>query len=183
MIETCRTQEFAYISSFEVDKKTPDGSPSSSTDRITVINNQDDFSKTCKEFEKRLLLTHDLLTKNIIQRNINQCKVPRNNVKALVKPGPKDNKQLTPMRKKKINHLSPRVDQHSKSVTTTNNSSECRDSLLGISLKPSDNSDFKTADGTLSPGKGGSFVGSDNSRSSKAESLKTAEPDSSNGKY
>ncbi|XP_012548790.3 uncharacterized protein LOC101737693 [Bombyx mori] len=42
--ETCRTEEFAYISSIEVDSRCPRSfSHSSSFDRITVINNEEDI--------------------------------------------------------------------------------------------------------------------------------------------
>lgn len=61
VVETCRTEEFAYISSFEVDNRSPRSfSQSSSFDRITVIDKQDDFNKICKEFEKRMLKTKNL---------------------------------------------------------------------------------------------------------------------------
>ncbi|OWR49952.1 hypothetical protein KGM_208033 [Danaus plexippus plexippus] len=47
LIETCRTEEFAYISNFV------DNSHSqSSLDRVTVIDKQEDYQKICKEIEK-----------------------------------------------------------------------------------------------------------------------------------
>ncbi|CAG9566028.1 unnamed protein product [Danaus chrysippus] len=47
LIETCRTEEFAYISNYV------DNSHSqSSLDRVTVIDKQEDYQKICKEIEK-----------------------------------------------------------------------------------------------------------------------------------
>ncbi|XP_028175459.1 uncharacterized protein LOC114363824 [Ostrinia furnacalis] len=86
VIETCRTEEFAYISSFEVDSKSPRSfSQSSSFDRITVIDKQDEFSEICKEFEKSVIKTKNVKVKNRLPNtNKNQNrKNPKNNVKAI----------------------------------------------------------------------------------------------------
>ncbi|CAH2087487.1 unnamed protein product [Euphydryas editha] len=52
-IETCRTEEFAYISSFVESSR--NSCSQSSFDRITVIEKQDEFEKiTCNELETRV---------------------------------------------------------------------------------------------------------------------------------
>lgn len=177
MIETCRTEEFAYISSYEVDDKTPRSfSPSSSIDRITVIDKQNEFSKICEEFEKRLLKTHSFLkdsnnTKNRIRKNKIQCRNAKNNVRALGNVAPKENKQLVPLKKKKNMNFKPSADQKNKS-DPTNSSSGNRDSLIDTeNLQTTDNSDIlshKTLDESVFP-TSNSFIYSDHSGSSKAE--------------
>lgn len=65
VIETCRTEEFAYISSYDVDSKSPISfSQSSSFDRITVIDKQDEYSEICKEFEKSIVRKKHVKVKN-----------------------------------------------------------------------------------------------------------------------
>ncbi|KAM3965490.1 uncharacterized protein ACR2FA_000333 [Aphomia sociella] len=59
VIETCRTEEFAYISSFDIDSKSPSFSPTSSFDRITVIDKQNGFSKICKALEKGIVCSQN----------------------------------------------------------------------------------------------------------------------------
>lgn len=56
-IETRRTEEIAYISSYKVGNSSHSVSQTSSFDRITVIDKQDKFSKICKDFEERFLKT------------------------------------------------------------------------------------------------------------------------------
>ncbi|KAJ8718508.1 hypothetical protein PYW08_002745 [Mythimna loreyi] len=143
MIETCRTQEFAYISSYELDEKSPHSySPSSSIDRITVIDNKDKFSQLCEEFEKRLLVTHDLIqdsnnTKSRNHRN-KTSKNPKSNVKVTCNVGSKDNKQLPLKKKKKVNPKSLAVEQSNSKIT--NISTDHKDSLISAdTLELTDN--------------------------------------------
>ncbi|KAJ8714579.1 hypothetical protein PYW07_002804 [Mythimna separata] len=134
MIGTCRTQEFAYISSYNVDDKSPlTFSPSSSTDRITVIDNKDKFSRICEKFEKRLLGTHGFLkdtnnTKKRIQNN-KTCKIPKSSVK-VGNVGSKDNKQL-PLKKKKKSNAKSLVVEQSNSISTNINTTN-KDTLIGM---------------------------------------------------
>ncbi|CAH1637314.1 unnamed protein product [Spodoptera littoralis] len=177
VIETCHTKEFAYISSYEVDDKSPRTfSPSSSADRITVIEKQNEFSKICKEFEKRLLKTHDFLkdSSNTVNTKIkspklkNQFKSSKKNMKAITNVGTKEHKPTLKKKKKKAKRP---IDQQSKFAPTS--SSGNRDSLLDAeTLKLNYNSDVslhkaKTNDSTCHTK--GSFVYSDYSGSSKAE--------------
>ncbi|XP_022824928.1 uncharacterized protein LOC111355344 isoform X2 [Spodoptera litura] len=177
VIETCHTKEFAYISSYEVDDKSPRTfSPSSSADRITVIDKQNEFSKICKEFEKRLLKTQDFLkdSSNTVNTKIkspklkNRFKSPKKNMKAITNVGTKEHKPTSKKKKKKAKRP---VDQQSKNAPTS--SSGNRDSLLDAeTLKLNYNSDVslhkaETNDSTCHTK--GSFVYSDYSGSSKAE--------------
>lgn len=175
MIETCRTQEFAYMSSYDLDKKSSTNfSQSSSIDRITVIDNQDEFSIICKEFEKQLHGTSDFLkdtnnSKNLIQKNKILCKFPKNNLRAIGNSVVKDNKEMMPLKlKKKINLKTPVVVRSNSEMT--NFSSGNKDSLIGTdNLQP--NSDIlvhKTENYTILPAKV-CFINSDHSGSSKAE--------------
>ncbi|XP_075979760.1 uncharacterized protein LOC142978982 isoform X1 [Anticarsia gemmatalis] len=68
VIETCRTEEIAYISSYNVDESTHSLTQSSSFDRVTVINKQDEFSKICKQFEEGFLKTSFLHDPNLKNR-------------------------------------------------------------------------------------------------------------------
>lgn len=92
---------------------------------------------------------------------------------------------MTTTKKNKRKNWSPQVFQDSKSVST-NIGSGNKDSLVGITLQPNDNSEimsFKTGDEYFGPKKD-SFIGSDNSRSSKAElPNRMNEQVNKNGKY
>lgn len=55
IIETCHTEEFAYISSFEIDSKSQEScSPSSSIDRVTVINKQSEEDEIMQQFSQKM---------------------------------------------------------------------------------------------------------------------------------
>ncbi|KAF9422492.1 hypothetical protein HW555_001890 [Spodoptera exigua] len=170
VIETCHTEEFAYISSYEVDDKSHRTfSPSSSADRITVIDKQSEFSKICKEFEKRL--THDFVKDNSNTGNPKikrRLRSPRKNMKALTNIGAKEHKPTLKKKKKKAKRP---VDEQSKSAPT--NSSGNRDSLLDAeTLKIYCNSDVSSNNAKFNDSTcriDGSFVYSDYSGSSKAE--------------
>ncbi|KAJ0175078.1 hypothetical protein K1T71_009219 [Dendrolimus kikuchii] len=71
-VESCCTEEFAYISSIEVESKSPKSfSQSSSCDRVTVIDKKDEFCKMCKEFEKKMV--NNKVTK--VPNSQNQTKI------------------------------------------------------------------------------------------------------------
>ncbi|XP_072938094.1 uncharacterized protein [Epargyreus clarus] len=55
IIETCHTEEFAYISSFEIDSKSQEScSPSSSIDRVTVIDKQGEQDDIMQQFSQKI---------------------------------------------------------------------------------------------------------------------------------
>ncbi|XP_059060833.1 uncharacterized protein LOC131853791 isoform X2 [Achroia grisella] len=82
VVETCRTEEIAYISSFDVDSKsTTNYSPLSSCDRITVIDKQGDFTKICKEFEKRIVRAQNKTKCVNNTRNCGQIKTKKSHKK------------------------------------------------------------------------------------------------------
>lgn len=105
-----------------MDQKSPiTFSPSSSIDRVTVIENQDNFNKICEQFQKELRGTHDVLkasnTKNRMQA-IKACKSPRNNVKEQVNAESKENKQSISKKKKiQINLKSEVIGQSNSKIT------------------------------------------------------------------
>ncbi|XP_047029473.1 uncharacterized protein LOC124637162 [Helicoverpa zea] len=176
VIETCRTQEFAYISSYEVDDKTNNSfSQSSSIDRITVIDKKNEFSKICEEFEKRLLKTHEFLkdsnnNKTRTQKHKNQRKLSKGNLKAIGSGGSKENKQLIPLKKKKKSNFKSSFDQQYKCEPTNN--SVNKDSLIdGENTQVTDDSDIlshKTDVDSMLP-TNGSCISSEYSGSSRCE--------------
>lgn len=172
VIETCRTEEFAYISRFEMDDKTPRSfSQSSSIDRITVIDKQNEFSKICEEFEKRLLKTHNYLkdtnnNKNRTQKNKFQSRNTKNSMKALGNvaketKGPMKKKRKSP---KSADHKSKSESTHSNTITKDSGVDEGNSQITDTC----DVSSHRTQNESLYPS-AGSFVYSDNSGSSKAE--------------
>ncbi|XP_031763065.2 uncharacterized protein LOC113510824 [Galleria mellonella] len=78
VIETCRTEEIAYISSYDIDSKSATNfSPLSSCDRVTVIDKQGEFSKIGKEFENKIdklqntvTPTNNMKNRNLLRNNI-----------------------------------------------------------------------------------------------------------------
>uniref|UniRef100_A0A2A4K538 Uncharacterized protein n=1 Tax=Heliothis virescens TaxID=7102 RepID=A0A2A4K538_HELVI len=183
VIETCRTEEFAYISSYEVDDNTNNSfSPSSSLGRITVIDKKDKFSKICEEFEKRLLKTHEFLkdsnnnNKPHTQKHKNLRKLSKVNLKALGSGGTKENK-IVPMKKKKKSSSKAPIDQLRTSEPL--NTSANRDSFIVEEIsKATDDSDIlspNTDIDSMLP-TNGSFISPDYSESSRVIlSVKTSD--------
>ncbi|CAG9790956.1 unnamed protein product [Diatraea saccharalis] len=86
LIETCRTEEFAYISRFDFETKSPPNfSQSSSFDRITVIDKQDEISEICHELEQSIFKRNNeksKLRRQPVTKNQNK-NVTKNNVKVI----------------------------------------------------------------------------------------------------
>ncbi|XP_053611761.1 uncharacterized protein LOC128675951 isoform X2 [Plodia interpunctella] len=90
VIETCCTEEFAYISSYDVTRSRTSFSQASSIDRITVIDKKNEFSHFCQEFEKKFLTdSKNMKVQNKIKSS-NQIVLKRNNKSPTCNGKPKE---------------------------------------------------------------------------------------------
>ncbi|CAH0674574.1 unnamed protein product [Chilo suppressalis] len=80
VIETCRTEEFAYISSYDFESKSPHSfSHSSSFDRVTVIDKQEEISEICQKVEESIMKRNNIKGKQRVKGNRTNRNITKNN--------------------------------------------------------------------------------------------------------
>ncbi|CAB3221721.1 unnamed protein product [Arctia plantaginis] len=158
------TKEFAYISSYKVDNNSQSMSQSSSFDRVTVIDKQDQFSNMCQHFEDTFLETRTSKDVSKNRLNIkNKLKKRFTKKKSLCPAVPNaNNLECVPKIPNALILVSENDQEYDK-----NTSSSIEDDV-NSSLTNIDNRNQSTVECSLVPAKE-SFVISDNSGSSKAE--------------